>query len=215
MIDRIIWDWNGTLLDDVAVCVECMNELLSEYGLAAIETEYYKRVFCFPVREYYAKLGFDFEKVPFEKTGLEFIEKYDKKQSGAVLVRHAAKVLGKFARAGLEQIVLSASEVNALKAQIQPFGVAGYFRDILGIDNRLAAGKLSIAREYFERRGISAESSVLIGDTEHDADVAAALGARCILVANGHQCKEVLAAAGVPVAADIDEAAEMVLKEVL
>lgn len=211
-IERIIWDWNGTLLADVDVCVECMNELLSEYGLPLIEREYYRRVFCFPVQDYYAKLGFDFGKVPFEKTGLEFIAKYDEKQSGAGLTAGAREALARFSEAGFEQLVLSASEVNALKAQIAPFGIGEYFRDILGIDNRLAAGKLGIAQSYFSSRGISAGTSVLIGDTEHDADVAAALGAKCVLVANGHQTPQTLAAKGTAVAKDLFEAVGIIME---
>lgn len=211
-IERIIWDWNGTLLADVDVCVECMNELLSEYGLPAIEREYYRSVFCFPVQDYYAKLGFDFGKVPFERTGLEFIAKYDEKQSGAGLTAGAREALARFSEAGFEQLVLSASEVNALKAQIAPFGIAGYFRDILGIDNRLAAGKLGIAQSYFSSRGITADTSVLIGDTCHDADVAKALGAKCVLVANGHQTPQTLRETGAAVASDLSEAVGIIME---
>lgn len=212
-VERIIWDWNGTLLGDVDVCVECMNELLSEYALPAIEREYYRSIFCFPVQDYYAKLGFDFEKVPFEKCGLEFIEKYDRRQSAAGLTNGAEAALEAFRNAGFEQIVLSASEVNALNTQIQPFGISGYFTDILGIDNRLAAGKLGIAQRYFEQRGITAENSVLIGDTVHDADVAKALGAGCVLVANGHQPREVLERAADAVAEDLSEAVKIILSK--
>lgn len=211
-VERIIWDWNGTLLADVDVCVECMNELLSEYGLPTIEREYYREVFCFPVRDYYEKLGFDFGKVPFEKTGLEFIAKYDEKQSKAGLCEGAREALALFSEAGFEQLVLSASEVNALRAQIAPFGIAGYFRDILGIDNRLAAGKLGIAQSYFSSRGISADATVLIGDTRHDAEVAKALGAKCVLVANGHQTPQALRKTGAKVAADLFEAAGIILE---
>lgn len=209
--DNIIWDWNGTLLGDVDICVECMNELLCEYGLPTIDREYYRSIFCFPVQDYYAKLGFDFSRVPFEKTGLEFIEKYDRIQHRAGLTAGAREALERFRKAGLSQIVLSASELNALKAQIEPFGIKGYFEDILGIDNRLAAGKLGIAQRYFASHGESAENSVLIGDTTHDAEVAKALGARCVLVANGHQPREVLEKAADAVADDLFAAAEIIL----
>ncbi len=29
----IIWDWNGTLLNEVQMCVNCMNELLGKRNL--------------------------------------------------------------------------------------------------------------------------------------------------------------------------------------
>lgn len=77
-IKQLIWDWNGTLLDDVRMCVKVMNILLDKYSLPSLSYEKYREVFNFPVKDYYARLGFDFEIHPFEKAGIEFMDGYFK-----------------------------------------------------------------------------------------------------------------------------------------
>ena len=63
---HIIWDWNGTLIDDAWLCVEILNNILEKRGLNAITIDDYREHFTFPVRDYYVKLGFDFSVEPFE-----------------------------------------------------------------------------------------------------------------------------------------------------
>ena len=63
----VIWDWNGTLLDDAPVCVAAINDMLRERSLPQLSAERYQEIFCFPVSEYYRKAGFDFSKEPFER----------------------------------------------------------------------------------------------------------------------------------------------------
>ena len=51
--DLILWDWNGTLLDDVALCNDALNRLLARYGYPQhYDREGYRAVFGFPVQEY-------------------------------------------------------------------------------------------------------------------------------------------------------------------
>ena len=53
----------------------------------------------------------------------------------------------------------------------------------------------------------------MIGDTLHDADVARAMGCRCILVCGGHQLPETLKTAGVPVADTLRDAAKLIFEK--
>ena len=75
---HIIWDWNGTLLDDRWLCVEGINKGLIKRKLAPITEEKYRQVFTFPVKKYYMRLGFNFDKESFEIAGDEFIAYYGK-----------------------------------------------------------------------------------------------------------------------------------------
>ena len=54
---HIIWDWNGTLVDDTWLCVEIINKLLKKRNLKLVTIDDYKEKFMFPVREYYIELG--------------------------------------------------------------------------------------------------------------------------------------------------------------
>ena len=75
-IKYIIWDWNGTLIDDAWLFVELMNTELQDRDLPLINVEDYRQNFTFPVKKYYENLGFDFKKEDFQEVGYNFIEKF-------------------------------------------------------------------------------------------------------------------------------------------
>jgi len=192
---HILWDWNGTLLNDLARCMTTINTLLKKRGLPTLDSvEDYHRVFGFPVKECYRRVGFDFEKEPFEILAAEYIDFYHSDLSGTALFPDAIETLAAFQWDGMHQIVLSASELGNLLTQMRPFDVDAFFDEILGIQDIFAAGKIDLGKAYVQRA--KPEKAVLIGDTVHDKEVADALGIDCVLVARGHQSKEALRACG-------------------
>lgn len=210
----IVWDWNGTLLDDVEVSIEAMNRVLERYGLARLNRERYRDIFCFPVRDYYEKAGFDFQRVDFEKPAMEFIGEYYSLVEAAGLAAGAAEVLERFSARGIRQIIISASERESLVGQVRRLGIEDRFTDILGIDNHFAASKTELALKWIYDNKIDRNEVVFIGDTLHDIEVASAAGCVCVPVSCGHQSEEVLRTAAEKVARDIPEAAELVLREI-
>ena len=196
---HIIWDWNGTLLDDVDWSMETINTMLKKRGLHALETvEAYHGAFGFPVIDYYRRVGLDFEKEPFEKLAAEYVEAYYSSMDYVSLYPDAEAALARFRDEGLRQVILSASELKYLIAQVKPFGICAYFDEILGATDIYAAGKTSLGVDYIRRARPA--KALLIGDTAHDMEVARALGADCVLVAGGHQGKTALASSGARVA---------------
>lgn len=206
----VVWDWNGTLLNDVDICIEAMNMLLKKYELTSLDAERYRKIFGFPVRDYYERLGFDFGDIPFERPAMEFIELYYGIAEKAGLSEGAEEALKRLSCCGVRQLVLSASEQGSLAAQIRRFGIERYFSDILGIDNHFAAGKAALAAQWISENNIDKGSTVFIGDTLHDYEVASAVGCDCILVASGHQNRDVLSAAANNIAEDISAAVELI-----
>ena len=73
---HIIWDWNGTLLDDCKVCVKSFNRSLKKRNRRPISLDKYRSIFTFPVIDAYKKVGFDFKKESFSKVSNEFVEFY-------------------------------------------------------------------------------------------------------------------------------------------
>ena len=60
---RVIWDWNGTLLDDFDISIDAINEMFEERGMPKFkDKEDYLKHFCFPIEKYYKNVGFDFLK---------------------------------------------------------------------------------------------------------------------------------------------------------
>jgi phosphoglycolate phosphatase len=198
-VTHVVWDWNGTLLDDAWLCVEVMNGLLARYGLPPMSPDRYATVFRFPVRAYYADLGFDLDAVPFEKVGTEFIEGYAAGEDRCGLQDGAREALGALKDLGLTQSVLSASEARRLAGQAARLGVHGHFEALVGLDDHYAGGKIGVGARWLEGAPVHPETVLLVGDTDHDAEVARALGLRCVLVPSGHQAPERLAATGAPI----------------
>ena len=187
MIRTIIWDFNGTLLDDMQVCIDCMNIMLKERDLPALDLKRYRDIFTFPVRDYYISLGFDFDKEPFEIPAHQFIDLYREKLHSAPLHADACEILEYFSFHNIQQVILSAMEQEFLEDTLKSKGILKYFDKVAGITNHLGEGKLEMAREMIAGLGKNPEDICLVGDTVHDYDVARGSGVKCILIAQGHQ----------------------------
>jgi phosphoglycolate phosphatase len=156
------------------------------------------------VRDYYRALGFDFAREPFEVVGTQFIVGYEQRQGECELRSGSRDVLSEIGRRGLHQSVLSASQQTRLRAQAEALGVRAAFEQLVGLEDHYAGGKLEQGRRWMEESGARADEVLLVGDTDHDAEVARAMGVRCLLLPGGHQSPERLARCGPPVLASIE-----------
>ena len=207
MEKRLIWDWNGTLLDDVAAAVGALNRMLVKRGARPITIEHYRRRFGFPVRPFYAELGVDLAKWDWDEICEDF-HNFVLEEPQAVRP-DARDALELAASLGFHQSILSALRQDKLEAALAANGFRGFFDRIFGVDNLDGASKLERGRELMVSLGPSADTPVFIGDTLHDAEVARELGGRCVLVSCGHQMPDRLVSAGCPVAATLAEAVRM------
>ena len=208
---HIIWDWNGTLLNDTSLCVELLNGLLQRRGREAISSDDYRRNFGFPVIHFYHFLGFDTDVDSFDKVSREFIGDYEARWlTECALHPEAQNVLTAMETAGLTHSVLSAAKQEALETGIRHFGIHQHFEALCGTDNIYAHGKIERGRQWINQLHWDPHEVVLIGDTLHDFEVAEAMGTDCILLAHGHHTPERLAATGKPVAHSLRELVELV-----
>jgi phosphoglycolate phosphatase len=190
---HIIWDWNGTLLNDAWLCVEVMNKMLSARDLPLINLDIYRDIFDFPVRDYYVKLGYNFDIESFEKVGMEFMIRYNERQSECSLHENVIKVLEDISNRGLSQSILSAREQNELRIETKELGIARFMGKIYGLDDHYAHGKTDVGIKLLADLMVPRDQVIFIGDTSHDSDVADELGIDCILIPDGHQSVERLA----------------------
>ena len=204
-IRTLIWDWNGTLLDDIDLCLETINVLLAKRKLPLLNAARYKEIFTFPVKNYYAEIGFNFEKEPFEIPAREYIDRYNSEVVNCGLHRGATEVLRHFQRIGKQQIVLSAMEQPVLVQTLAQHHIIHFFDEISGLDNHYAHSKIDSGKTLMEKMELNSSDICLIGDTIHDFEVAQELGCQCILIANGHQSEERLAETGCTILNDITE----------
>ena len=195
-IQNLIWDFNGTLLDDLELCLNSINGLLGKRNLTPLNIQRYHEIFTFPIRDYYTAAGFDFEKESYEVVAVEFIDSFLAGLKETHLHKDAIASLEFFREKGFRQIILSAMQQQELKRTAESHNIQGYFEDIFGINDHYAHGKADLALQAMQQCGFVPEHTCIIGDTLHDAEVAKQLGTDCILVAEGHQSAARLATSG-------------------
>ena len=189
-IKSIIWDWNGTLLNDAEICIYSMNKVLERRGLARLDMKRYREIFTFPVKAYYQKAGFDFSEEDFEKPAMEFIKQYYENLPRADLFGPVPSMLKELSNKGYHQSILSAMEHDSLLQSLTDKNVLNHFDIVSGINDHYANSKLDIGIELLKKTGFSKNETLFIGDTLHDFEVGSELGIKVLLIANGHQSKE-------------------------
>lgn len=185
--NTIIWDWNGTLLNDIDASLNSINPLLEERGLNIHSRESYRNVFGFPVKDYYVKSGFDFDNDDWEKVAHDFVRNFKQELGKAQLFKEVLHVLEFLKGIGVGQYILSAMEHNSLMQNVCDKGIADFFNHISGIDNIYADSKEANGRKLLDQFSLDPTNALFIGDTIHDYEVAASLGIDCALFSGGHQ----------------------------
>lgn len=201
--DLLIWDFNGTICDDVGLGIDCINVVLRRRGMKELcGKDEYREYFCFPIEDYYAKIGFDFSSEPYSVPALEWTNEYLARESGIEAVSGVKEALEFAKENGIKQIVLSSSEITMLRRELSILSLSDYFDDVLGLDNTFAGGKIELAKEWARGKSFKA---LFIGDTRHDYETAVCIGADCILFSDGHDSREHLESCPCPVVDRIED----------
>jgi len=198
------------LLDDVDICIESVNRLLARRELPAMTVKRYRRVFTFPVQRYYEEMGFDFSTESFTEVAVEYHDAYEDLVRGADLHGDAVPALNQLQASGVQQVVLSALEEQRLKNELQVRKIDHYFNQVYGLSDLHARSKAERGRELLDAIGSNGAEFWMIGDTDHDAEVAGSLGVQCILVSCGHHSEDRLRATGARVVRNLTEAIAIV-----
>ncbi len=195
--DLVIWDWNGTLLDDTEMCYSIANEMRQERGMALMQgVEEYRSYFMFPVIDYYRRMGYTFETEPFENISRQFVAMYAERFPSCPLQPCAKDALAAVLETGSRQVLLSATGQEKLDEQVAHFRLNEYFERVIGGSNNLANGKADYARAFLHESGVSPARTLFVGDTDHDFEIASSIGCACALITAGHQTSEHLATLG-------------------
>ncbi|GGU24851.1 HAD family hydrolase [Streptomyces violascens] len=209
---HLVWDWNGTLLDDNVAIIEATNAAFAELGLEPITLERYRDLYCVPIPRFYQRL---IGRLPTDAEWLvmdaAFHQQYWARADACGLTEGAAELLAARRAAGLSQSLLSMAPHEHLVPIVRRHGITGHF---VRVDGRTGPSHGSKA-EHMVRHltalraadpEISGERTVVIGDAVDDAVAAAAVGAKAVLYTGGSHSRASLAAAGVPVVDSLAEA---------
>ena len=198
-LKHIIWDWNGTMLDDRWLTIAAMNIVLARRNMAELTEDRYLQLFTFPVIEYYRRLGFDFDKEPFSVSGSEFINEYNARAFEPQLHDGIIDLIAELNENGVSHSILSASSQKILNKLAKHHNINHYFIAVLGQDNHYAYGKIETGKMWINKLGIAPKNTLFIGDTEHDLEVANVIGSHCALLSWGHSSTERLENRGINV----------------
>ena len=206
---HIIWDFNGTLLNDTQLSLDVDNNVFEKLGIPAITIDDYRNNMTMPVRDFYPTVGVDYSVHSYENIARLWLDEFNQKAVGVGLVSGALDAIRFFHGQGRSQSVLSASYEPSLRKQCEALGLTPYMADISGLEDESASKKTEIGRRQLRELGLEGRDVVLIGDMLTDAHLAEDLGADCILVSWGHNDLKRLLSSGLPVARDFGELEEI------
>ncbi|MGI6393477.1 MAG: HAD family hydrolase [bacterium] len=210
-IKSVIFDWNGTLVDDVWLSVKVMNKMLEKRGKKPITAEYYKSIFSFPVINYYRELGLDVEN-EWDLISKEFIDIYLEDAEKLELFQDVVPVIKDFKEKSLTIGIFSAMEHSLLIKHTEHFKIPPFFDFIQGIEDHYAGGKIHLAQKILEKTELEGGEILFVGDTYHDYEVATEIGCQVVLINRGHNPKEKLKETRVPVLNSLKELKDFVFQ---
>ena len=202
---HLIWDWNGTLLDDLALVVAATNASLAGAGGPQVTAEEHRRDFRRPIATYYEfVLGRPLADGEFAILDTTFHEAYRAGLPATLLAADALEAMSTWCGT---QSLLSMFFHEELVAAVAARGIGRHLSRVDGLRASLGGGhKAPHLREHLARLGLTGAECVLIGDSVDDAHAADEVGSGCVLYAGGFTSEDLLRATGRPVAASLVEA---------
>ena len=160
--DNVIWDWNGTLIDDVDMAVFCINKLLPLYNAPVITAQRYREIFDFPVRKYYEHLGIDLKKNLFEEIRDQYVKHYNQNITLNSSLFPETVLLLEEIKKTKNQYILSAVSQWHLDSITEHFKVEHLFNERFGASDHYATGKIDRGVELIKHAQLDTKKTILI-----------------------------------------------------
>lgn len=211
MISHVVWDWNGTLLDDNEAVLAAVNAVCAEFGRTSLTWAEWQAVYARPMRVSYEQIlqrALDDEE--WARVDKLYHDRYDAILHTCLLARGVPAELRRLAETGRTQSLLSMWVHARLVPTIEQFGLTGFFTRVDGLPATVGGGSKSDSlREHLRAQSLDPANVVLIGDVVDDAVAAQAAGTSCILVTTGAMNRAALETTGAPVTNSIQEALQL------
>jgi phosphoglycolate phosphatase-like HAD superfamily hydrolase/ADP-ribose pyrophosphatase YjhB (NUDIX family) len=186
MFRNLIFDWSGTLVDDLGPVIEATNEVLGKYNLPPFDREGFRRRFRLPYREFYTEL---LPQVPLEELESHFRPAFDAAVTPVTILPHAREKLEWCAACGIRTFVLTSMDTLAFERQMDEFGL----RDLFEATYSGVLDKREVIHEILETHALNPAETAFVGDMTHDVETARHGGVASIAVLTGYNHPEILA----------------------
>lgn len=187
MFRNLIFDWSGTLVDDLGPVIEATNFVLAKYGIGPMDREGFRRKFRLPYREFYEEI---LPGVALEELEEHFRPAFSGSTSKVFVLPHAREKLDWCRELGIRTFVLTSMDATAFGLQLEEFGLKGHFEATYAgvLDKR------NVIHRILETHGLDPQETAFVGDMTHDVETAKHAGISSIAVLTGYNHPEILAA---------------------
>ena len=186
-VRHVVFDWNGTLIDDCALAVATVNALRAERGMTEVTREQYRSSFRFPISAFYRSMGFDLDDHAFSTLMGRYLALFNARVDDCPLHAGAREAVARLRTAAVGVHILSASHQDTLVRSLGAKGLSDAFDEVAGLRDSLATGKHALGLELSSKLGAEPSSVLYVGDTDHDYEVAMSLDWKFLFVDHGHQ----------------------------
>ncbi|MEV4823583.1 HAD family hydrolase [Micromonospora sp. NPDC049275] len=210
---HLVWDWNGTLLNDLSLVVAATNAAFASVGGPVVTLDEHRTRFRRPIADYYAEvLGQAVDDDAFGRLDRIFHDAY---RDGLTTCELASDAQTAMAAWEGSQSLLSMWFHEELVPTVHTYGLTGHFTRVDGLRATVGGDrKAESLRRHLAELGVDGSAVVLIGDSIDDADAALAVGGRAVLYTGGFTDPARLRASGHPVADTLTDAVALAAREV-
>ncbi len=186
MFRNLIFDWSGTLVDDLGPVIEATNAVLGRYDLPPYDRERFRRSFRLPYSEFYAEILPD---VPLEELEAHFRPAFAAAAAPVTVLPHAREKLEWCATLGIRCFVLTSMDEAAFAHQLDDFG----FRHLFEATYAGVLDKREVIHRILETHRLAPIETAFVGDMTHDVETARHGGLASVAVLTGYNHPEILA----------------------
>lgn len=165
MIRNIIFDWSGTLVDDLPAVLQATNYVLRRAGLAEMSLDQFRAEFRLPFRGFYDRHT---PHVSMRQLEDWFHEHFREAQESVVELPRAREFLEFCRERGVRAFVLSSVKAEHFQTQTARNGFHAFFeRPYLEIWD-----KRDKIRELLAENHLAPAETLFVGDMQHDIETA-------------------------------------------
>ncbi|MDD5192054.1 MAG: HAD family hydrolase [Candidatus Nanoarchaeia archaeon] len=184
MIKNIIFDWSGTLSNDLTPVYTATMNVFKKLGLRILSLEEYKREFTLPYMEFYKKFRNNINKEEVDKLFFKEINSVNEPKPFPKV-----KAILKFLETKeVKMSLLSSHPQKKLEKEIKDYGFQKFFVEI----NGSVHNKVETILEIMERNGFESNETAYVWDMTHDIEAGKKAGVITVAVSWGYQPKEKL-----------------------
>jgi len=186
MFHNLIFDWSGTLVDDLGPVIDATNTVFGKYGVSPLDREQFRRQFRLPYHEFYSEV---LPHIPLHELEAHFRPAFDSSQVPVTVLPHAREKLEACAALGIRMFVLTSMDPDAFHRQLHQFGFDRFFEATYSgvLDKR------ALIHQILADHQLNPAETAFVGDMTHDVETARHGGISSIAVLTGYNHPEQLA----------------------